>query len=91
LRRLRNLLAPTGSAYITTPANAPMIDHIYLFNNAEEIRELLSMGGFEIEKETSMYAGAMAPQRAKKLKAPLMYAAFVRPTTSPELAMIAQA
>ena len=32
LRRIRELLQPNGAAYITTPANAPMVDHIYLFN-----------------------------------------------------------
>jgi SAM-dependent methyltransferase len=79
LRKIRDLLAPDGSAYITTPANAPMIDHIYHFNNAHEIREMLQSAGFAIEAETSMFSTSMAPALAEELKIPLMYAAFVRP------------
>ena len=79
LRRIRELLAPNGSAYVTTPANAPMIDHIYLFNNAQEIRDMLAAAGFAIESETSMFASPISPARAEKLKVPLMYAAFVKP------------
>jgi 2-polyprenyl-3-methyl-5-hydroxy-6-metoxy-1,4-benzoquinol methylase len=79
LRRILELLAPEGTAYVTTPANAPMIDHIYLFNNAQEIREMIRAAGFEIETETSMFAGGMPEARSVKLKMPLMYAAFVRP------------
>jgi len=56
LRRILELLAPDGRVFITTPANAPMIDHIYLFNNAGEIREMLRTCGFAIEVEASMFA-----------------------------------
>ena len=79
LNRIRALLAPGGYAYITTPANSAMIDHIYLFNNAPEIREMLRAGGFEIENETRMYANNLPPAKAEKQKVALMYAAFVRP------------
>jgi SAM-dependent methyltransferase len=79
LKRIRALLTPEGAAYITTPANSAMIDHIYLFNNAGEIREMLHAGGFAIENETSMYAKEMSPERAQAQKVALMYAAIVRP------------
>jgi len=79
LKRIRALLNPTGAAYITTPANSAMIDHIYLFNNAGEIREMLRAGGFAIVNETSMYAKKMSPEKAAAQKVALMYAAFVRP------------
>jgi 2-polyprenyl-3-methyl-5-hydroxy-6-metoxy-1,4-benzoquinol methylase len=77
LRRVRELLADGGYAYITTPVNAPMIDHIYLFRDAEEIRELLRSCGFTIEKEATQYAKEMPEKRAKALRLPQMYAAFV--------------
>lgn len=77
LNKLRLLLRPGGKAYITTPANAPMPDHIYLFRNADEIRKMLNGCGFRIEKETSRYAIDILPHLAEKLKLPLMYAAFV--------------
>lgn len=77
LNKLRLLLRPGGKAYITTPANAPMPDHIYLFRNAAEIRTMFTDCGFRIEKETSRYAIDVPAAVAEKLKLPLMYAAFL--------------
>jgi 2-polyprenyl-3-methyl-5-hydroxy-6-metoxy-1,4-benzoquinol methylase len=79
LNKVRRLLTPGGSAYITTPANAPMLDHIYLFRNAQEIRDMLTDCGFRIERETRKYAVPISEEMAAKLKTPLMYAAFVTP------------
>jgi SAM-dependent methyltransferase len=79
LHRILELLTPDGTVYITTPANAPMIDHIYLFNNAQEIREMIGTAGFELQTETSMFAGGLPEALSIKWKMPLMYAAFVRP------------
>jgi len=76
LNKLRCLLHSQGRVYITTPANAPMPDHIYLFHNADEIRAMLTSCGFRIEKETFRYAIDVPPKIAEKLKLPLMYAAF---------------
>jgi hypothetical protein len=72
------MLAPSGRAYITTPANAPMPDHIYLFHDEEEIRRMLKVAGFEIEREALMYEDGLAPEYAKLQKAALMYSAFVK-------------
>ena len=77
LAKVRRLLAPEGRAYITTPANAPMIDHIYLFRNAQEIRNVLTECGFRIERETCKYAVEVSETLAERLRIPLMYAAFV--------------
>lgn len=77
LNKLRLLLRPGGKAYITTPANAPMPDHIYLFHNADEIRQMLEECGFRIEKESTRFAIDVPDAVAMKLKLPLMYAAFV--------------
>jgi 2-polyprenyl-3-methyl-5-hydroxy-6-metoxy-1,4-benzoquinol methylase len=79
LDRIRRLLAPGGRAYITTPANAPMLDHIYLFNNAEEIRAMLAECGLRIEHETKQYASGsdFSEEEAERMKFPLMFAAFV--------------
>lgn len=51
LLKINGLLNKNGKAYISTCANAPVIDHIYLFNNVEEIRELLKECKFKIEDE----------------------------------------
>jgi 2-polyprenyl-3-methyl-5-hydroxy-6-metoxy-1,4-benzoquinol methylase len=79
LTKLRSLLKPGGTVYITTPANAPMLDHIYLFRNAEEIRQMLTASGFRIEQETKEYAVKINDALAEKMRLPLMYAAFVTP------------
>jgi 2-polyprenyl-3-methyl-5-hydroxy-6-metoxy-1,4-benzoquinol methylase len=78
LEKLRRLLAPGGRAYITTPANAPMIDHIYLFRNAQEIRDMLTTCGLRIECEATKYAVDISESLAEGMKLPLMYAALVR-------------
>jgi 2-polyprenyl-3-methyl-5-hydroxy-6-metoxy-1,4-benzoquinol methylase len=79
LLKVRRLLAPGGCAYITTPANAPMLDHIYLFRNAREIRDMFAQCGFTIEREAREYAAKVKEQVAEQLKLPLMFAAFVTP------------
>jgi len=77
LKKVRQLLAPGGTAYITTPANAPMIDHIYLFHNAQEIRDTFTECGFQIEDETKAYAVNISERLAERMKLPMMYAAFL--------------
>ncbi len=78
LIKVRELLTPGGTAYISTPANAPTIDHIYLFNNADEIRKLFIKAGFKIVNETVQYAENVSEEKALKYKVALMYAAFVK-------------
>jgi len=78
LHRLHSLLTPEGRAYITTPANAPTRDHIYLFHNADEIRDMLNSSGLSIEREVTQYASDLPQKKAEKLKVPLMFGAFVK-------------
>ena len=80
LRKLHRMLAPGGTAFITTPANAPMVDHIYVFRNAREIQEMLQECGFSIESETRHYGVAIKEALAERMKLPLMYAAFLKKT-----------
>ena len=80
LKRLGELLAPKGTIFITTPTNAPTIDHLYLFRNAEEIRELIHQAGFSIEKEIKAYAEDVPEELAEQLKITLIYAAFITKT-----------
>jgi len=78
LKKAGDLLTESGMIYLTTPANAPMIDHIYLFKNAAEIRALVHEAGLEIIEETHMYADNMSQEIAERFKLPMMYAAFLR-------------
>lgn len=78
LKKLKQLIKKTGKGYITTPINSPMIDHIYLFNNAEEIRKLFKDAGLKIIKEKITISEHISPEIAKKHRVPIMYAAFVQ-------------
>lgn len=51
LKNIARLLKPNGKAFLTTCANSPCIDHIYLFNNVEEIRDLFKECGLQIVEE----------------------------------------
>jgi ubiquinone/menaquinone biosynthesis C-methylase UbiE len=76
LAKIRGMLAPGGAAFISTPVNAPTVDHIYLFQSADEIRALLRSEGFVIQSETTRYAEDLPEARAQKLKIAQMFAAF---------------
>lgn len=78
LAQMRRMLKPGGRVFISTPVNAPTLDHIYLFNNVQEIRDLLRSAGFTIESEVAQYAEDMPDERAEKLKIARMFAAFLR-------------
>lgn len=48
LRRARALTAPSGITFLTTCANSPATDHIYLFRNADEVDALCARAGFQV-------------------------------------------
>jgi len=78
MRRVGALLAPDGTVFATTPINAPMIDHIYLFRTVDEIRALLARAGFVVVREITVLSEDVPAASATKLKIPVMYAAFLR-------------
>ena len=78
LVKIRGMLSERGHAFISTPVNAPTVDHIYLFNHAQEIRDMLGSEGFFIESEATRYSEDWPAAQAEKLKIPQMFAAFVR-------------
>lgn len=78
LQKIRDHLRENGICYLTTPINAPMIDHIYLFNDEHEIRNLFVQAGFEIIEEKIVISERISAEKAKKFKVPVMYAAFIR-------------
>jgi 2-polyprenyl-3-methyl-5-hydroxy-6-metoxy-1,4-benzoquinol methylase len=78
LSKLGELLKYHGHIFITTPTNAPAIDHIYLFKNAGDIREVISKAGFSVVEEISVYAEKVSKERAEKYKVAMMYAAIIK-------------
>lgn len=80
LQRIGELLTADGVCYLTTPINAPMIDHIHLFNHADEIRELISQAGFTLLEEKLVISERISEEQARRFKVPVMFAAFIRKT-----------
>ncbi len=78
LKKIKEMLTPEGCLFITTPANAPAIDHIYLFNDADDIRKIIKIAGFEIEHEYTKYVEDVPKEFAEKHKITLMYGAYLR-------------
>lgn len=78
LRCVANLLADDGSLFITTPANAPTIDHIYLFRNADDIRQLIKDSGFAIATEFFRFAEDVAKEAAERYQITLHYGASLK-------------
>jgi len=77
LKKLGELLKDKGRMFITTPTNAPAIDHIYLFKNAEDIRSVIDQAGFTVLDELCVYSEKVTKERAEKFKIAMMYAAFI--------------
>lgn len=77
LKKLGDLLKKKGRMFITTPTNAPAIDHIYLFKNADDIRKVIQEAGFTILDELCVYSEKVTKVRAEKFKIAMMYAAFI--------------
>lgn len=78
LVKLWGHLKSNGYLFLTVPANGPAIDHIYLFRNAQEIRDMIFSAQFEIVDEVSIYAEDVSPEKAEALKVTLMYGALLK-------------
>lgn len=78
LQRLGELLNPGGRLFITTPTNAPAIDHIYLFRDKQEIVDLIAKAGFQIEADFSMYAEDVPEEVAEQFKISLLFAGVLK-------------
>jgi 2-polyprenyl-3-methyl-5-hydroxy-6-metoxy-1,4-benzoquinol methylase len=78
LNKLRELIGSSGTAFISTPVNAPMIDHIYLFNNVHEIRDMILDAGLEIIGEKIVISAHVNQRYAEKFKVPVMFAALIQ-------------
>ena len=77
LLKASELLTEKGQIFLTTPANAPMIDHIYLFKNADDIRDLIQDAGLKVLEESIMYADNMSKEVAERFQLPMMFAGFL--------------
>jgi SAM-dependent methyltransferase len=77
LERARAVLKPNGVAFITTVVFAANIDHVYMFETVNEIRDLLRGSNWEISGEWTLpvYPSDTPDMR----KRPMNYGAVVKP------------
>ena len=68
LEKIYKLLAVGGTAFVTTVINAPAFDHIYLFNNANEVEDMCKRAGFQIKRVECYTAGDISMEKAIKKK-----------------------
>ncbi|SHG39622.1 class I SAM-dependent methyltransferase [Chryseobacterium sp. OV279] len=78
LKKIKNLIKPEGTIFITTPTNAPSMDHIYLFNTVQEIRDLIDEAGLEIVSESYFVSEDVDLEKAEKRKIATLYASFLK-------------
>jgi len=77
MQQIHRLLKDDGYAFITAPANAPAIDHISLFESADDIREIFKNAGFKVVKDLALYT-EKAKKGTENVKIPLMYGALIK-------------
>ena len=78
LMKVKSLLNEKGVLYITTPTNAPTIDHIFLFRNIDEIRDLIHEAGFQIIFEKIIPTEDLPKEKIKKFKISEHYSSFLK-------------
>lgn len=78
LIKAKTLLKPGGQIFVTTPINAPAIDHIFLFESVEDIRSLLHKNGLTIIDEKSISVYNISIDEAEKRKTSIDYFALVK-------------
>lgn len=78
LKSIHYLLTDEGHAYISTCANAPVIDHIYLYNSIDEIREDITKSQLEIVDEIIICNDGIKKEDWVSKKANLGYACIAK-------------
>ncbi len=68
LRKIRDLAADDAFIFITTPINAPAVDHIYLFDSYESIEALVEQAGLSVrESHLIPYPGQTVDESMQQL------------------------
>jgi len=77
LKTLHGLLADDGFLYLSTCANCPAIDHVYLFHTIEDIRSLIHDSGFRILRELIAPSENKPLEYIEKNKLDILYATLL--------------
>jgi SAM-dependent methyltransferase len=77
LAKIRSLLQTNGAAFISTCANCPAIDHVYQFNNVDEIRSMIQDSGLRIERDAALPVEHLPMEEVIKRRITVNYCAVV--------------
>lgn len=77
LTKFNNLLKNDGKIFLTVAVWAAQYDHIYLYKNAEEVRQHIKKAGFQIDKELVQAVFEKDEIDPEKSKIPVSYAAIL--------------
>ncbi len=77
LQRLCEITTDSARFFLTIPANAPAIDHIYHFKSPEHIRDTLHQAGMNVLIDTYQFAENLPEEEARERKVAIIYAAFL--------------
>lgn len=78
LKKLGDLLNPSGYLWLTTPTNAPALDHVYLFRSKDDILDLLNQAKFTIAAEFGCFAEDVSEEMAARFDISFLYGAFLK-------------
>jgi 2-polyprenyl-3-methyl-5-hydroxy-6-metoxy-1,4-benzoquinol methylase len=85
LNKIYQIASDDAYIFITTAINAPQPDHIYLFNNLNEITELLAKSNFTILDFVAVNANNIPIEKAEKKKIPIVVAFILKKKQSDEI------
>ena len=77
LKKLKSLLTNGGKLFITVAVWAAHIDHIFLYESSDQVREHIRKAGFKIEKELVQAVFEKDETDPEKEKIPISYAAIL--------------
>ena len=78
LHKIRDLLEPRGRVFITVAVYAAMIDHIYLYRSADEVRDQIREAG--LEPETELVQSVFSGRDPEERDTPVNYCAILKRT-----------
>ena len=78
LKKIYNLLNEGGHFFITTCANAPAIDHVYLYKNVEQIQRDIRESGFAFSGELALPVEDVPQKQWAEKKVEVNYAAMLK-------------
>ena len=80
LNKLSSLLSENGYLWLTTPTNAPALDHVYLFRSRQEIIDLLEEADLQIVKDFGCFAEDVTEEMAIRFDISYLFGAFLKNT-----------